>query len=231
MNNITEQTIGQIVAADYRAAKVFRDYGIDFCCGGTKTIDDVCANTKIETDEVIAALENMSEEGREENRYNNWSLDFLADYIIMNHHAFMREKIPEISFYSKKVANVHGGDHEELIDIAKEFEKLANDMTHHMNEEEKQVFPFIKQLVDEKEDEPDQSTEIINLMKEEHDDTGNSLKKIRKLSSNFAIPDDACNTYRVYFKNLKNFEQDMFKHIHLENNILFPKALQQCSQA
>jgi regulator of cell morphogenesis and NO signaling len=230
MENIEERTVGQIVAADYRAAKIFKDYNIDFCCGGEKTLDKACSNKNIQVGDVVSALEDLSESGNEEDRFNNWGLGLLADYITQNHHAFTRKKIPEISAYGETVAKVHGENHEELYEIYEEFLKLSEEMTAHMQEEEEQLFPYIKQLAAGKQHEGEDgkrshSAELFTMMQHEHDEAGDSLKRIRQLSRDYTLPEDACTTYQVYFKNLEGFEKDMHKHVHLENNILFPKAI------
>jgi regulator of cell morphogenesis and NO signaling len=229
MENIKERMIGQVVADDYHTAQVFNQFNIDFCCGGDKTIEEACSNEGIKTEDVVSALENIEENVNKEDRFDHWELDFLADYITQNHHAFTRKKIPEISAYGETVAKVHGSSHEELYEILEEFLKLAEEMTSHMQEEEEQLFPYIKKLTADEQHEEDgkvrQSAEMFTMMQHEHDEAGDSLRKIRQLSSGFTLPDDACPTYQAYFKNLEEFERDMHKHVHLENNILFPKAI------
>lgn len=227
MEALQEQPIGQIVADDYRTSSVFNKHGIDFCCGGEKSIEEVCANNEVDLDTLVHELQNLQEEGAREDNYNNWSLDFLVDYIINNHHNKTRELLPELKFYAGKVAMVHGQSHEELIAINEVVNELSEEMMSHMDEEEEKLFPFIKKMVagELAEQEKNNSAEVIAMMQDEHDETGDMMKKIRSLSSDYTLPEDACNTYTVYFKNLEGFEEELFKHVHLENNILFPKAL------
>ncbi|MDZ7682772.1 MAG: iron-sulfur cluster repair di-iron protein [Fodinibius sp.] len=233
MEAIQERTIGEIVKGDYRTAQVFEHYGLDFCCGGNRTIPEICKGTDLNADDVYTALEQLKQEGQEDNNYDQWSLDFLVDYIVNNHHKFSREKLPEIGKYAKKVASVHGDRHEELKEIYYEFTMLHGEITNHLEKEERILFPYIKELVEaEKEgetpDTPDfgMAANPISMMEEEHDEAGASMAKIRKLSNNFTPPEDACTTYRLLYENLEGFEKDLHKHVHLENNILFPKALE-----
>ncbi len=233
METLKEQTIGQIVSEDYRTAQVFRNYGLDFCCGGNKTIEEACAKKDLDPQEVRTALQNVTAEQNGRENYNEWSLDFLIDYIVENHHKFVRNKLPEIGAYAKKVAKVHGGRHEELKEIYYEFTKLHGEMLNHLNKEEEILFPYIKQLVEdekngEKPDSPDfgMAANPISMMEQEHDDAGAAMEKIQRLSSDFTPPEDACATYRILFQNLEGFQEDLHKHVHLENNILFPKALE-----
>lgn len=230
MNTLKGQTVGQMVAEDYRKANIFKGFGIDFCCNGDITIDAACAKQEVEPDELLAELENLSREGSTENNYNLWTLDFLVDYIVNNHHQYLRDNLPEIKFYAKTVEKVHGGGHSELLRIYTELLKLSDEMMTHMDEEEKQLFPFIKSLVSDGENsdltEETDSKEIIDLMQHEHKQVGGMLGTIRELSSDYQTPEDACTTYKVFYENLAALDDDLHKHIHLENNILFPKALE-----
>ncbi|HET6528256.1 MAG TPA: iron-sulfur cluster repair di-iron protein [Balneolaceae bacterium] len=231
MNSLENQSIGQIVAEDYRTAQIFHNHKLDFCCGGTKTVAEACEQNEINPQEVLKELTALGNDGTQEDNYNTWSLDFLTDYIINNHHQFTRSKLPEIGFYAKKVAKVHGGRHPELIKIHQEFEKLSAEMMEHMDKEEKILFPYIKKLVSGGISEADKfkvgsASDPIEMMEHEHDEAGASLAKIRELSNDFTLPEDACSTYTILFQNLEAFEKDMHKHVHLENNILFPKSLQ-----
>ncbi|WP_445665835.1 iron-sulfur cluster repair di-iron protein [Fodinibius sp. AD559] len=233
MSITKERTIGQIVKDDYRTAQVFQEYGLDFCCGGNRTIEEACGNKEINPSEVIQALDQLNNAGSKENNYDQWSLDFLVDYIVNNHHEFTRNKLPEIGKYAKKVAEVHGDRHEELNEIYYEFTMLHTEIFNHLDKEERILFPYIKQLVEAekkgtKPEKPEfgEAANPIAMMEEEHDEAGTSMAKISRLSNNFTPPEDACTTYRLLYENLEGFEKDLHKHIHLENNILFPKALE-----
>ncbi|HLR25549.1 MAG TPA: iron-sulfur cluster repair di-iron protein [Fodinibius sp.] len=233
MDALKERTVGQIVAEDYRAAQVFRTYGLDFCCGGTKTIEEAAATTGADPTEVKKALEDLGSQGEAQENYNEWALDFLTDYIINNHHQFVRNKMPEIEAYAKKVAKVHGDRHPELHEIYKQVTELHVDLVDHLNKEEAVLFPYIKQLTEAEKNgavpengDVDGAADPVSMMEEEHDEAGETMANIRDLSSDFTPPEDACTTYSVLFQNLEGFEKDLHKHVHLENNILFPKALE-----
>ncbi|WP_440999251.1 iron-sulfur cluster repair di-iron protein [Fodinibius sp. SL11] len=233
MNNTEERTVGQIVKDDYRTAQIFQQYKLDFCCGGNHTIEEACAKNDIDPSVVYSALEELNSDGQKDDNYDQWSLDFLVDYIVNNHHEFTRNKLPEIGKYAKKVAKVHGDRHEELHEIYYEFTMLHTEIFNHLDKEERILFPYIKELVEAEKNgtkpekpEFEEAANPIAMMEEEHDEAGTSIAKIRKLSNDFTPPEDACTTYRILFKNLEAFEQDLHKHVHLENNILFPKALE-----
>jgi len=233
MSITKERTIGQLVKDDYRTAQVFQQNGLDFCCGGNRTIEEACASKDVNHSEIVQALNQIRNNGTKEDNYNQWSLDFLVDYIINNHHEFTRNKLPEIGKYAKKVAKVHGERHEELNEIYYEFTKLHTEIFNHLDKEERILFPYIKQLVEaEKKGLQPEAPEFgeaanpIAMMEEEHDEAGTSMAKIRRLSKDFTPPADACTTYRLLYQNLEGFEKDLHKHVHLENNILFPKALE-----
>ena len=234
MVDVKERTIGEIVAEDYRTAGVFKQFGLDFCCGGGRTVEEACQKKDVNYEKVMAELSSLdNQNSAESHNYKDWSPDFLADYIVNNHHKFTRRKLPEIAEYAKKVAKVHGRSNESLKEIYREFTKMYAEIMNHLDKEEEILFPYIKQLVEAKEKgenppkpEFGEAANPIAMMEQEHDDAGEAMGKIRKLSNDFTPPEDACTTYRVLFQNLADFEQDLHKHIHLENNILFPKALE-----
>jgi regulator of cell morphogenesis and NO signaling len=236
MNNPTEpienQRVGDIVTENYHAAGVFREYGIDFCCGGGKPLNQVCEKQGIPVDEVLTKLENLSvTAGADSQNYKDWEPNFLIDYIINVHHSFVRNKTDEISAYAAKVARVHGENHPENIDIFKQFVTLANEMIEHLEAEETTVFPLIKKLSTRVENgeallesEKEKLRGQLSLMEDDHDGAGQLMADIRSLSHNFTPPADACRTYQILYQNLAGFEEDLHKHVHLENNILFKKA-------
>ena len=234
MNLFEEQTIGQIVTEDYRAAGVFKKFGLDFCCGGKRTITEACEKKGVNLEELVRELDSLDSESNESQNYSSWSPDFLIDYIVNTHQNFVRTKLPEIEGYARKVAKVHGSRHEELNEILYEFMMLKDEMLNHLEKEEQLLFPFIKAMVRcEREgksmDEKPHFGSVENpvkMMEEEHDEAGGSMAKIQRLSNNFTPPKDACATYRVLFQSLEGFQDDLHKHVHLENNILFPKALE-----
>lgn len=229
--NITPQNIiGQLVADDYRTASVFKSYGIDFCCNGNRSIAEACETKNLETAKVVETLQQAVEQGQAETTdYRSWPLDLLADYVEKKHHRYVRTKIEEITPFLNKVARVHGDGHPELHEVQELFAQSAEELTMHMNKEEKILFPHIRKMIEangEAVTAPFGTVQNpINMMHHEHDTEGERFRKIAVLTNNYTPPADACNTYRVTFAMLKEFEEDLHLHIHLENNILFPKAI------
>lgn len=225
-----DETIGQLAAKDLRKVEVFKKYGLDFCCGGKKTVKEACNELGLDAAAVEKELQETDKiTAKNPMPYNEWGLDFLADFIVNTHHAYVRKSLPEIRGYAAKVAQVHGGRHPELLPVQKLVEDVNEELTDHMVKEEQILFSYIKKLmaVDNKKDFQSQFGSInnpIDLMETEHESTGNMLKEIRTLTKDYELPDDACASYTVLFKMLEEFESDLFTHIHLENNILFPKA-------
>ncbi|HEY5463977.1 MAG TPA: iron-sulfur cluster repair di-iron protein [Hanamia sp.] len=228
-----DETLGEIVAKDLRKAEVFKKYGLDFCCGGKKTVKEACAEkgldvTKVEQ-ELQTADKNVST-GRPL-PYNDWNLDFLADYIVNTHHSYVKKTIPDIRSYAEKVAKVHGAHHPELLEINKLAQEVCDEMSEHMVKEETVLFPYVKHIVNTKDkgyvkfDSLDNVKEPIDIAVTEHELVGGNMDKIKELSNNFKVPEDGCASYAYLFKTLNEFEDDLHIHIHLENNILFPKAL------
>lgn len=228
------QIIGELVAKDYRTASVFKKYSIDFCCQGNRTIEEACEKKNIDTKKVLEDLVAMMESKSESTTdYQSWPLDLLADYIEKKHHRYVQEKTLEIQPYLDKICKVHGERHPELLKIKEEFNANAGELAAHMKKEELILFPFIRKMTQAKMenikvDAAHFGTVInpIQMMMDEHTVEGNRFRKIEELSNNYTPPQDACNTYRVSFSLLKEFEQDLHLHIHLENNILFPKAIE-----
>jgi len=228
-----KETIGQIAAKDLRKAEVFKKYGIDFCCGGKKTVREACAEKGIDATKVEQELQQPVQGGVTSGslNYDEWNLDFLADYIVNTHHQYVRKYLPEIKAYAAKVAQVHGDSHPELLKINELVVKVDKEMFEHMADEEGKLFPTIKEIVKTKNNnavyskvEGQSFSEMVTATEGEHDSVGDAVKEIRELSADFTIPEDACTSYKLLFKMLEEFENDLFIHIHLENNILFPKA-------
>lgn len=228
------KTIGAFVAEDYRTAKVFEQYGIDFCCGGQVTLAATCQGKKLDLDKIlreIAAAQGKPIE-RSEN-YGAWTLTFLIDYIVNTHHVYLKENDEQISAYACKIAEVHGAHHPEVIEIASIFRKIATDMAAHLKHEEEIFFPAIKRAdaAVSSDNNPDTQDRVLiktslEKLHREHEEIGDAIHRIRHLAKEYAIPEGVCNTFVVTYRQLKEFEDDLHKHVHLENNILFPKAAQ-----
>lgn len=226
--NFIHQTIGQIVADDFRAASVFKKAGIDFCCGGNKSLDEACSEKSLNKDNLVTELLNLSGSSISPALdYKNWDPGFLADYIMNTHHKFVMKNLPELLFYTRKIADVHGANHPELLEVADLFAGIDAELRQHLKMEEEVLFPAIKSVLNasSKEDKMTIKSEIAR-MTGEHESAGGAMDRINLLTNGYEIPADACNTYLVTMRQLEAFEDDLHVHVHLENNILFPKALQ-----
>jgi len=231
-NTLAEQKIGDIVAKNFHAAGVFRKYNIDFCCGGGISLQKASEKRGVDVAEIEAEIKQIMEKPDQSGeKYSTWSASFLIEYILNTHHAFVRSKLDEIGFYAQKVAKVHGEHYPENIRIAELFEEISKEMVSHMASEENRVFPLIKTIEKLTSTRKEVPVELISelkteleLMENEHEAAGGIMKEIRALSHDYNPPADACTTYRILYKNLEAFEQDLHKHVHLENNILFKKA-------
>ena len=229
-----DETLGQIAAKDLRKAEIFQRYGLDFCCGGKKTVKQACKEKGLDVTKIEQELQQADKNPvTRPLPYSDWSLDFLADYIVNTHHSYVKKSLPEIRGYAAKVAQVHGSSHPELPAVQQLVEEVARELTSHMLKEEKVLFPYIKDLVAANNNEkPLQAAHFgtvqnpINMMEMEHEMVGKNLEEIRMLTNNYALPEDACASYRLLFRMQEEFENDLHIHIHLENNILFPKALE-----
>jgi regulator of cell morphogenesis and NO signaling len=225
-------TIRDIVAQDFRAAAVFQRHRIDFCCGGDRPIAEACQAKGLDPALVIAEVEAATNIPGDVPRFGEWELDFLANYIVANHHAYVRKAVANITTHVRKVAAVHGERHPEAIEIARHFDAVAQDLLQHMVKEERMLFPYISQLaqaVREGSQPPvapfGTVANPIRAMESEHQRAGDLMAEIRRLSGDFTPPADACTTYKVSYQELEEFEGDLHRHVHLENNVLFPKAL------
>lgn len=227
-----ENRIGDIVAQNFHSAKVFENLGLDFCCGGKKSISDACNEKGLNTDYVISELSKIDEGSAASYHYANWELDFLVDYIINNHHSYVVNSSSTIMHHLQKVVEAHGQKHPELAEINRIFAELKEELSGHMEKEEKMLFPYIKRLCIASKN----SLEIshppfgkvenpVKVMEAEHESAGKMLAEINKLSSSYTPPAGACGTYKVLYAELKEFEQDLHVHVHIENNILFPRAV------
>lgn len=234
MNTLEQLTVGEYVANDFRTAALFSEYGIDFCCKGNRTLDEVCAKKNINPVElekkIQAVLQTKSDQSID---FKSWSPSLLIEYIVEKHHSYVEEKTPVILQFLDKLCKVHGERHPELFEINSLFKLSAGDLAQHMKKEELILFPFVQKMVKaQKENQPIQKPHFgtvenpIAMMQDEHTVEGDRFATIATLTDGFTPPEDACSTYRVAFQMLKEFEQDLHKHIHLENNILFPKAIE-----
>lgn len=232
MQNLETKTVAEMVTENIRTAHIFKKYGIDFCCGGGITLDKACKKYNADFDQLMNDLLNVDNSTSRATNYNSWELDFLTDHIINVHHSYVEENIPLLLQYSARVAQVHGLHYSELLEIQELVKEVAGELSAHMKKEELILFPFIKKMVKAKKE----GSELpqphfgsvdnpIKMMETEHEDAGELLRRISLLSNHYTPPQRACNTYRAFYAKLDEFEQDLHQHVHLENNILFPKSL------
>lgn len=222
----TERTVSDLVVERPSRSRVFEELGIDYCCGGGVPLEEACAGAGLDTGEVIAELERR-EAGQTGDEAGLTSMDLgeLVDHIVETHHAYLKEELPRLSFLVDKVANVHGGAHPELLELRGVFERLRTELDEHTAKEERLLFPACKEL--------EQGASIFSFgsvkgpiasMMAEHVDAGDGLGKMRELTREYAVPEDACNTYRAMLDGLADLERDTHHHVFKENSILFPKA-------
>lgn len=232
MENLMTKNIGEIVAENYRAAQIFKNHKIDFCCKGNRTIQEVAEKNKLDAAMLLKEIESVqnlaSDDGID---FQSWALDLLADYVEKKHHRYVEQQTPILQQYLAKLCRVHGDRHPELYEITEHFNASAEDLGMHMKKEEAILFPTVRQMVEAKQtgsqmEKPHFGTiqNPIQMMMAEHETEGDRFRLIDALTDNYTPPADACNTYRVTFSLLQEFEDDLHRHIHLENNILFPKA-------
>ncbi len=227
MKNYRDLKIAEIVTEDFRTAEVFKKVGIDFCCGGDQNLEAACKQQNVNLDELESSLENVENNGSDSaHNYKDWNADFLCDYIVNTHHKTVLRLLPQITAYTQKIAEVHGANHPELLEIEHLFSQINTELLQHLENEEEVLFPAIKEQLKAK-NEIAKATIVseISRMKGEHEFAGGAMDRINVLSKSYKVPDDGCNTYKVAYKLLEEFEDDLHIHVHLENNILYPKAL------
>ncbi|NDP19606.1 MAG: iron-sulfur cluster repair di-iron protein [Paludibacter sp.] len=227
MDNYKTIKIGEIVTNDFRAAEIFKNAGIDFCCGGNQSLEQACNDKKIDISTLESKLNELKNSNKDASHdFNQWSLDFLCDYIVNTHHKTVLRLLPQLKAYTQKIAEVHGSHHPELSEIASLFYQINSELLQHLKNEEEVLFPAIKDLMQT--NSPMSKATIVSEIKRmsnEHEFAGGAMDKINTLSKNYLVPSDGCNTYFVTYKLLEEFEDDLHIHVHLENNILYPKSL------
>jgi len=232
IKNYADRKLGNLVAENYRYAPVFKEFELDYCQHGEQTLEQACKRKHINLEEVLyhlSQVEHMAD--RSKIKFNEWNVEQLIDYIVDHHHKYLREKLPDVLVQAQKVAKKHGRNYSETKAISYHFSLLHDEIMEHMKKEEKILFPYIKKLFDVQNGKAEFEKPVfqtvdnpIRKMVSEHDITGSEMKLLRKYSNDYTLPEDACETFRQLYENLKEIEEDLELHIHLENNILFPKA-------
>lgn len=228
------QTVREIAQTQPSSIRVFERFGIEYCCGGGERLIEACAATDVDVDLVIAALEAASR--KEDAQVKDWTKEPLArltEHIVATHHAYCKRELPRLSGLAMKVVNVHGGTNPELGMIRAKLAHLGEELIVHLAEEEQVVFPMIAKLEQKAADGITETAgsrssvgNPVAMLVQEHENAGVLLAEIHSLSGNFIAPPHACSTYRAFYEGLKDFERDLHRHVHLENNILFPRAIE-----
>jgi regulator of cell morphogenesis and NO signaling len=235
MSVMTANTVREVAVGNPAATRVFEKFGNDYCCGGSQPLDQACGKAGISVDQVLDALQMEEETARTAKRTHDWQSEPLSElvaHIKNTHHNFTRKETVRLNALLNKVCSVHGTNHPELFEIRSTFAGLAQELTTHLMKEEMVLFPYIDRMeeaVIQREPvlpAPFGTVENpVAMMEHEHDSAGNALRAMRKSSNNFTLPADACVSYQTLYEALEAFEADLHQHIHLENNILFPRAI------
>ena len=225
-----DRTVGELVAERPGRSRVFQSFAIDFCCQGVRTLREACERKGVPIATVIEQLE--AEQAAKSAPVDNPAelpTDELAEYIFEKHHRFLWDELPRLRAMSERVAHVHGPHTPSLVELFRVFCQLEEELTSHLMKEEQILFPAIVKMVAD----PDRSIAVegpIECMLSEHNEAGEALARLRELSHGFQPPPDACNTYRALFAGLQDLEEDLHRHIHLENAVLFPQARAMATQ-
>lgn len=231
----TDRMLGDIVTEDLRAAAVMERFGLDYCCGGQRSLGKACQAKSIDPDAVLSALEALGPASDSSTLPTEWrELDALTRHVVDTHHRYVRTSVPAINASLEKLVGAHGARHPELSQIRGTFSVLGDELLAHMMKEEMMLFPAIddiaRRLRGESSDGPgmfDTVMHPVRVMEDDHQEAGQLLTQLRSLTGgSYDPPTDGCGTYRACFAELRRFEEDLHRHIHLENNVLFKGALE-----
>jgi regulator of cell morphogenesis and NO signaling len=235
MSMTAESTVRELALENTAATRVFEKLGIDYCCGGNKSLGDACRASNLCVDQVIDSLEMAEEAAHATKKDRNWQTEPLVDLVVHiknTHHKYTREELARLVPLLDKVCSVHEKNHPELHQVRASFQTLVQELMTHMMKEERVLFPYIVRMeesVIQKEmllPSPFGSVQNpVSMMEHEHDSAGNALLAMREASCGYKAPGDGCISYKTLYKALADFEADLHQHIHLENNILFPRAI------
>lgn len=222
-----DRPVGELVAEDYARAAVFTELGIDFCCGGGRSAARACTSAGVDPERLVAALASVDARRAERRPPDprEWPLDRLVAHIEGEHHTYVRRTLPVLDAWTSKVARVHGARRPELVEVRHLFEDLSREMTRHLDDEEQVLFPRVAAIGTPDHGNGAVPDTVVEALEDDHERAGAVMGRIRELTNGFTPPTDACATYRATFALLKEFEEDLHRHVHLENNVLFPRAL------
>jgi regulator of cell morphogenesis and NO signaling len=232
MEALDNRAVRELASATPGAARVFERFGIDYCCGGERSLAQACSAANVNLEEVAEALEKPQTQSGDRD-WQKATLAELAKHIVTKHHEYVRQEIQRLIPLSARVAGVHGKNHPELGKIQSSFHALADELTMHLMKEEHLLFPYIEQLElagssGNRLAAPMFGTvkNPVRMMMMEHDSAGELLRKMRRVTNDYRPPEDACMSFQMLYRALQEFETDLHQHIHLENNILFPRAIE-----
>lgn len=226
MNELLNKTLSQIVTEHYQAAPVFEKYGLDFCCKGKRPLAEACREKQISPDLLLPELKDAIAREGVTSDFPSFTLTELCDYIVRVHHDYTKENLPLIYNYLLRVATKHGDNFPYMKEVFELFSELKEEMEQHMFKEERILFPRIRQIeAAGKGGIPEFLSAPISVMEHEHDAAGDLMSRIRELTHQYEVPAQACTTFRLSLAALQAFEADLHQHVHLENNILFPRAI------
>jgi len=236
MSVVAEKTVRDLALENPAATRVFEKLGIDYCCGGQQTLEQACRAANLPIEQVLGSLKDAERAAQPSGNGHDWKRESLTDliaHINRTHHKFLREETARLRPLFEKVCSVHGKNHPELLKMQATFAALAQELTMHMMKEEMVLFPYVTRMeeaVIQKEPvlPPPFGTvqNPVAMMMHEHDSAGEALRALRQASGGYAPPPDACASYTTLYRALADFEADLHQHIHLENNILFPRAIE-----
>lgn len=228
--------VTDIVTHDYRTAEIFRKYDIDFCCGGKWPLDTVCQNKNLITETIVEELQKIVRQSASNAAidFDSWNIDFLTDYILNVHHSYLKKALLETKELVNKFLDGHREKFAALEDIEVIMNRFMKEIPPHMKQEEEIFFPYIKQIYHAHKNRESYAKLLIRtlrkpleeVMQKEHETTRANLNKLRAITNNYKCPGNACITHKITFAKLKELDKDLVQHIHLESDILFPKAIE-----
>jgi regulator of cell morphogenesis and NO signaling len=228
-------SVSDIVAGDYRTADVFRKYGIEYCCGGKLPLHQACEMKQVDEKKIVAELEEAARDTNTStgHEYNEWHVDFLTDYIVNIHHHYLRIALPSLKDYVDRFAASHRDKFPYLDELQKLVNQLVKNLLPHLDQEEEIIFPYVRQIGHAYDSRESYASLLVrtlrkpveDIMQHEHETVGKILRRLREITTNYTPPTSACISHKVTFSKLKEVDCDMVQHLHLENNILFPKAI------
>jgi regulator of cell morphogenesis and NO signaling len=235
MHLTSEKTLRELALENPAATRVFEQLGLDYCCGGSQSLEDACIAANVSIDHVLDSIETAEQSTQVRQQDRNWQtapLSELIAHITNTHHQYVRAEINRLEPLLDKVCAVHGKGHPELLQIRTTFQGLAQELTIHLMKEESVLFPYIRRAeeasLQKERPVPAPFGSVKNpvaMMEHEHDSAGNALRTMRSTSAGYVAPPEACTSYQTLYRALADFEADLHQHIHLENNILFPRAI------